>query len=411
MDKLEVGRKLKSTLMGEARYGKAYFRGKADNKLYAVEVLVKSFNKKCVQAGETLDGQKIAENPRLELTLQAKLSNGDCSYIVRLLDVKDGGNTICAILEFCHNGELFNVVQNAGNAFTAVHAKTYFIQLLLGLKYMHSLNIVHRDLSLENLLLTKDYSLRICDFGLALELKSTESMIQEQCAVGKLRYMPPEVFSCIKYNPFLGDVWSCGVILFVMLFRVFPWNVPHASDALFVMICSGRINDVMRAWNKPALETELVDLFSKIFCPEDKRWNINQLLEHSFLTEVWKNNQKHVQQAQQQIQALQQSQQSQFIPANNSINNNNDSNFNLFSNSNGNNNISHNNSNSNINSDSVSDSSLEDTVMRAINIPNNSAPPLIESNDTTTTTSLNSTSLYPDKPTIIYPIPPAVPLS
>jgi serine/threonine protein kinase len=301
MEKLEFGRQLKLTLMGEARYGRALFRAR-DGSQHWVEVFIKSFSKQCVLQGKTKEGIPVRENPRVELSLQAKLSNNDCPYLVRLLDVKDGGSEILAVMEYCHGGELFSLIQSAGSAFTSIHARTYFIQLLLGLQAIHSLGIAHRDLSLENLMIHKDSNLRIGDFGLSIEVKrdaeSTEPMrIQEESAIGKIKYMPPELFSTIPYDPFKGDIWSSAVILFVMLFRVFPWNLPHASDPLFVLICSGRVNEVMKAWNQPPLEPALIDLFSNIFCPEENRWSISMILQHPYLREVWENNPKHVQES------------------------------------------------------------------------------------------------------------------
>ncbi len=72
---------------------------------------------------------------------------------------------------------------------------------------MHSSGVCHRDVSLENLMIHKDSSLRIGDFGLACEVKQGERL-QEDSAVGKLKYMPPEVFATIPYDPFKGDIWA-----------------------------------------------------------------------------------------------------------------------------------------------------------------------------------------------------------
>ena len=256
--------------------------------------------------GVTLQGHPVAEDPRTELTLQTRISTPDAysaslkhspsyldritaqssTHIVRLYDVKDDGECIVAIMEFCHGGELFSLLSTAGPSFTLAHAKAYTVQLLLAVHALHALNIVHRDISLENILLTKDRTLRLCDLGLARELPRGQRLA-ESVAVGKTRYMSPEVFSCIAYDARLSDLWSVGVCLFVMVCKNFPWNFPHSSDPLFVMICSGRINDVMRGWGRPQLDDELVDLFSHFFCPEERRWSIQQLLDSDWLKGVW----------------------------------------------------------------------------------------------------------------------------
>ena len=306
MQRYEAGRKLKDTLMGEARQGRGYFLHATTGELTCIDVLLKSFNKQCVLNGVTLNGQPVAEDPRTELTLQTRVSTPasypaslqqspsyldriavQCSsHIVKLYDVKDDGDAIVAIMEFAAGGELFSLLSSSGPSFSLAHAKTYTVQLLLAVHALHTLDIVHRDISLENILLTRDHSLRLCDFGLAREVPRGERL-EEKVAVGKTRYMSPEVFSCIAYDPRLSDVWSVGVCLFVMCMKNFPWNFPHSSDPLFVMICSGRVNDVMRGWGRPQLDDALVDLFSHFFCPEERRWSIQQLLESDWLRGVW----------------------------------------------------------------------------------------------------------------------------
>ena len=292
--------------MGEARQGVGYFLSPHTGQLQSIDVLLKSFNKQCVLNGTTLAGQHIQEDPRTELMIQTKLSSPasypatllssphyldriavqSSSHIVKLYDVKDEGETIVAIMEFAHGGELYTLLHNSGPAFTVAHAKSYFVQLLLAVSAIHTLDVIHRDISLENLLLTRDNQLRICDFGLAREITRGQRL-EERSACGKLRYMSPEVFSCIPFDGVLSDVWSVGVCLFVMLVKVFPWNIPHSSDPLFVMICSGRLNDVMKGWGKQLLSDELIDLFAHIFCPEERRYSIAQLLESDWLKDVW----------------------------------------------------------------------------------------------------------------------------
>lgn len=306
MQRYEVGRKLKDTLMGEARQGVGHFLSPQSGQLQSIDVLLKSFNKQCVLNGTTLSGQHIQEDPRTELMIQTRLSSPasypasllsspryldrmavqSSAHIVKLYDVKDEGDTIVAIMEFAHGGELYTLLHNSGPAFTVAHAKTYFVQLLLAVSAIHTLNVIHRDISLENLLLTREHQLRICDFGLAREITPGQRL-EERSACGKLRYMSPEVFSCIQFDGVLSDVWSVGVCLFVMLVKVFPWNIPHSSDPLFVMICSGRLNDVMKGWGKQLLSEELIELFAHIFCPEERRYSIAQLLESEWLKDVW----------------------------------------------------------------------------------------------------------------------------
>ncbi|GLE10938.1 hypothetical protein PINS_up023210 [Pythium insidiosum] len=96
---------------------------------------------------------------------------------------------------------------------------------------MHSNGFAHRDLSLENVLVTDDNTCKVCDFGLAAvaDQPSNET-------VGKMFYMAPEVLSGSSYDPKKADVWSLGVMLFIMLFGAPPVESAAPTDARFKII-------------------------------------------------------------------------------------------------------------------------------------------------------------------------------
>ena len=94
-----------------------------------------------------------------------------------------------------------------------------FYQLINGLDYLRSLRIVHCDIKLENLLISNDGKLKICDFGCSFYSNNTEEHFggNEQVAGSKI-YLPPEALNeGIKYNNFNSDLWACGIVLYNML--------------------------------------------------------------------------------------------------------------------------------------------------------------------------------------------------
>eukprot|EP00308_Calcidiscus_leptoporus_P012101 CAMPEP_0119400782 /NCGR_PEP_ID=MMETSP1334-20130426/142039_1 /TAXON_ID=127549 /ORGANISM="Calcidiscus leptoporus, Strain RCC1130" /LENGTH=421 /DNA_ID=CAMNT_0007424691 /DNA_START=110 /DNA_END=1375 /DNA_ORIENTATION=+ len=140
-------------------------------------------------------------------------------------------NRFVIVQELCSDGELGKLVQERG-ALGEDAARGYFHQLIDGVAHLHSVGVIHRDLKLENLMLTHGgTALRIIDFGLAHEYLPlttggfAEFPLHKRC--GSLFYAAPEVYTPDEGYSYRADVWSCGVILFAMLLAFLP--VDHAA--------------------------------------------------------------------------------------------------------------------------------------------------------------------------------------
>jgi len=102
--------------------------------------------------------------------------------------------------------------------------------------------------------------------------------------VGKTGYMAPEVFAKKPYDPRAADIWSMGVMLFMMLIGAPPFPMPSPQNHAFNFIVNGRLKDVLKHWKRLRLvNEEALDLLNKIFVYESKRITMDDILKHPFV--------------------------------------------------------------------------------------------------------------------------------
>jgi len=141
--------------------------------------------------------------------------------ITRLEQVIKENGYICLILELNSGGELFDYVMRCGKL-DEDEARFMFRQILSGVQYCHAHMIAHRDLKPENLLLDANGNIKISDFGLSNVIKPG-SLFSTWC--GSPIYTPPEVVLHRQYNGISMDIWSLGVILYVLVTGGMPWRL------------------------------------------------------------------------------------------------------------------------------------------------------------------------------------------
>ncbi|KFY33836.1 hypothetical protein V494_07286 [Pseudogymnoascus sp. VKM F-4513 (FW-928)] len=154
-------------------------------------------------------------------------------HIIKLYTVIKTQTEIIMVLEFA-GGELFNYIVQHGKM-TETKARRFFQQIICAVEYCHRHKIVHRDLKPENLLLDNDLNVKIADFGLS-NIMTDGNFLKTSC--GSPNYAAPEVINGKLYAGPEVDVWSCGVILYVLLVGRLPFdddNIP----ALFAKIAKG----------------------------------------------------------------------------------------------------------------------------------------------------------------------------
>lgn len=152
----------------------------------------------------------------------------DHPNISRLIDIYHTKGCVTFVMEAMEGGELFDRIVKKGK-YTECDAACATYQMLLAVRYLHDKKITHRDLKCENFLYEdkKGEHLRMIDFGFANMVKpGMKSMMTDSC--GTLDYMAPEVIRG-KYTE-KCDMWSLGVIVFMMLAGKAPFGGPRVSD-------------------------------------------------------------------------------------------------------------------------------------------------------------------------------------
>jgi serine/threonine protein kinase len=161
------------------------------------------------------------------------------------------------VLELITGGELFDKIVSEGR-FSEDTARFYFRQLVDGVFYCHQNGVCHRDLKPENLLLDENGDLKISDFGLSALYDGGEgensraSLLHTTC--GTPNYVAPEVLADKGYDGRAADVWSIGVILYVLLAGFLPFDEPTMS-ALFRKIQKAEFS--YPSWFTPRVKTLL----------------------------------------------------------------------------------------------------------------------------------------------------------
>ncbi|KAK3022937.1 hypothetical protein RJ639_046755 [Escallonia herrerae] len=142
--------------------------------------------------------------------------------IIHLYEVMATKTKIYFVMDFAKGGELFNKVSN-GRLKEDV-ARRFFHQLINAVDFCHSRGVYHRDLKPENLLLDENENLKVSDFGLSAlaESKRQDGLLHTTC--GTPAYVAPEVINRKGYDGAKADIWSCGVILYVLLAGYLPFH-------------------------------------------------------------------------------------------------------------------------------------------------------------------------------------------
>lgn len=206
--KYELGK-----MLGYGAFAKVYH---ARNVATGQSVAIKAVSRKKVLKGG------FTGNVKREIAIMRLMHH---PHIVKLHEVLATKTKIYCVMEFAKGGELFGKV--AKGRFSEDLSRRYFQQLISAVGYCHSRGVFHRDLKPENLLLDENWNLKVSDFGLSAVTDQIrpDGLLHTLC--GTPAYVAPEVLSKKGYDGAKVDVWSCGVILYVLNAGYLPFNDPN----------------------------------------------------------------------------------------------------------------------------------------------------------------------------------------
>ena len=169
-------------------------------------------------------------------------------------------NLIFLEMEYVSGGLLFDVCQQMG-AMGEEIGRFMAVQMLDALEYMHSKRVVHRDLKLENLMLDTNLTLKIADFGFAT-YKAIDCLKSYR---GTLTYMAPEIKEGKQYKGTQVDIFSMGVILFIIVHGIFPFKEARREEYFYNLLMTGQHELYFQKVNGQNLSDEFKDLALRLF--------------------------------------------------------------------------------------------------------------------------------------------------
>ena len=281
-------------LIGQGAFGKVNL---GLNVLTGRVVAIKSFNKKNFDL-KTDFMKKIT----YETNLMKKLNHKN---ITKILEMFEDDKYILIIMEYINGGNLFSFVKKRRKLSEKI-SKFLFKQIILGLQHIHSHNIVHRDVKLENILIDLNNTIKICDFGIGRVLSDPSDLLYDQC--GTPMYMAPEILFSTKekgYKGFPVDIWSAGIALYIMLSGTLPFSVKKEDSLMDIENKNKKKNLALKQaimYSQPKkiekISSTAKDLLHGLLNKDpDKRLTIEQILEHPWLKEdenVLNNNKYHL---------------------------------------------------------------------------------------------------------------------
>ena len=222
----QIGDYSLGTELGSGAFGKVVL-GKhiLTNELVAIKIL-----DKMILSHTPDDYQSVKQEINILKSVKHK-------HIVQLYEVLQTSRHIFIIMEYCEGKDLLDYILTKSKLSEEESLK-YFQQLINALFYLHSQNIAHRDIKIDNMLLDRNRDLKLVDFGLSTKYPD-DNLLDQPC--GTVVYAAPEVLQGREYHGMLADVWSSGIVLYGMLSGYLPFG-EQDDEVNRKNIIMGRIN-------------------------------------------------------------------------------------------------------------------------------------------------------------------------
>jgi serine/threonine protein kinase len=252
--------------LGKGAFGEVWkVTHENSQKVYCIKILIK----------RDIFEQKLINQINKEISIMYNVNH---PYSVKLVNHFEDNEKLYLIMELASNGNLYNFIQkNKKDKIKNMDLiKKLIIQTIEIIKYLHSLNIIYRDIKPENILLDKDYNVKLCDYGWATYF-TPGKFLTVYC--GTPEYVSPEMLKKYPYNEKV-DIWGIGVLIFELVFGYAPFSSNFNEDR-YNNIKSGKIkwpDDLNEEYQK------IKDLIEKILKvnPND-RISLNDIENHPWL--------------------------------------------------------------------------------------------------------------------------------
>lgn len=247
--------------LGEGNTSKVYLGREKENPshLVAIKIIKEEFLRR--------DEDSIL-SVQNEITI---LKNLNHTGIIRMIDFGDVGevvkpsgriikNLVYIVMEYVTGGLLFDLCQTM-QGMGEDAGRFFMMQLLDSVQYMHNLRCVHRDLKLENILVDDNLNLKVADFGFAV-YKSIETLNSYR---GTMTYMAPEIKLGQTYDGTQVDLFSIGVIIFIIVQGIFPFKEAKKDEYFYNLLLTGEYETYFQKVQGTNLSLEFKDMIVKLF--------------------------------------------------------------------------------------------------------------------------------------------------
>lgn len=222
---------------------------------------------------DSTDRECIEKEPKI-----LNLLNGNPN-IVQLHAFYEDDNYLHMVMDLCDSPDLFDRISKHGGVFSESEAFSMFSQLMIAIRHCHLLGIAHRDIKPDNVLFDSRGMLKLADFGSA-EWFGTNERRMISGVVGTPYYVAPEILSGQEYNEKV-DVWSAGVILYILLAGVPPFYGETPSET-FEAVLRGILRFPTRIFRSASKEVK--DLLRKMLCKDvSRRLSAEQVLSKFYI--------------------------------------------------------------------------------------------------------------------------------
>ena len=246
-----------------------------------------------------------------EIKINKIISHYNNPYIIKYIDSRNTKDEQYILFEFASKGELYKYIEKSPNGLSDQSCKLIIYKVLKGLEELHLNGICHRDLDPQNICLDGErYQVKIADLGCSEFLYGENGeKILFRGERGKVSYMAPEMFiPKYKYYGEKADIFSVGVLLFVLKTKYFPFpnaKVRKSGKIVFQLYGFIKDNNIIRYWDELFtlyklnynvefnLSAQFKDLFIKMMAYNpDKRLSIEEIMEHPYMVEISHANQE-----------------------------------------------------------------------------------------------------------------------